>query len=254
MSTNIERTLRLLDLIAGEDGEASLTDLAARLDTSVASVSRTVQALRDAGAVDKDEETGRLYPSLSFWQLGAAALRRLDFRRIVVPALAAAVPELGKPIVLGVPLQDNALWLETVNVTGRFVMSNPVGQPIPYHATTMGKAMLAFLPEERRRRLIERGLTRYTAGTITDPRELERELDGIRDCGCALNRGEFRLNGLAVAVPLLSQDGHPIAAFSTPASEPDLDPRAPMARTLVNLGRSISEQLGYSLNSHDSFV
>ena len=123
---------------------------------------------------------------------------------------------------------------------------------MPYHATTMGKAILAFQSPQFIDSVIERGLQRYTPQTITNGDDLKRELAGIRDCGFALNRGEYRETGLAVAVPLLSLTGVAVAAISVPASEDEVDTSSDLVKTLVQLGRSISLQLGYgeALSDH----
>ena len=55
-------------------------------------------------------------------------------------------------------------------------------------------------------------------------------------------------------MPLLNAMGQPVAAFSVPASQDELAPEGELVRSLVSLARSISHQLGYALDSHDSFV
>ena len=116
---------------------------------------------------------------------------------------------------------------------------------MPYHATTMGKAILAFQPPEFVSMVVQRGLQPFTPLTITEASALSRELEVIRDCGFALNRGEYRAGGLAVAVPLLNASGVAVAAISVPAAKTEMDPAGEVVQSLVALGRTVSLQLGY---------
>src|SRR5437016_3107420 len=67
------------------------------------------------------------------------------------------------------------MYLETLDLVGNFVTSVPAGLEMPYHATTMGKAILAFQTNEFVGRIIAAGLIRYTDDTIG--LQLKRELE-----------------------------------------------------------------------------
>jgi DNA-binding IclR family transcriptional regulator len=254
MGNSVERTLQFLMLLAGSDAPSTVSEIAGRLDTSVASASRMAQTLIDAGAIQRNEQNGRLEIAVDLVQIGAAALRPLEFRRVILPSIAAALPELQRPVNLAVPSTKNGIWLESINGNSAVISSTLMGVRIPYHASTMGKAILAFLPDERIQEIANGNLQRYTKKTIVDPEQLRTELKQIHTQRIALNRGEFREGGLAVAAPLLNGAGFPVAAFSVPASQDELDSESPLVRSLAVLGESISHLLGYSGNDHHSFV
>jgi IclR family transcriptional regulator, KDG regulon repressor len=254
MGNSVERSIRLLTLLAGSEAPATVSEIAASLDTSVASASRMIQTLIDAGAIQRNEQSGRLEIALDLVQIGAAALRPLEFRRVILPSIAAALPELQRPVNIGVPSRDNGIWLESVSGNGGLITSTLKGIPIPYHASTLGKAMLAYLPRERAEQILSRKLHRYTDKTILSSQELRSEVASIRETRIALNRGEFREGGLAVAAPLIDGLGQAVAAFSVPASSHELDAESPLVRSLTSLGQSISQLLGYTGDAHESFV
>jgi DNA-binding IclR family transcriptional regulator len=83
------------------------------------------------------------------------------------------------------------------------------------HCTSLGKAILAYLPEERVDEIVDRwGLPARTADTITTREELDAELERIRERGYAQDNGE-RLSGLrCVAAPITDTDGVAIGAVS----------------------------------------
>jgi DNA-binding IclR family transcriptional regulator len=89
------------------------------------------------------------------------------------------------------------------------------GDIAPLHATAGGKAILAYLPAERRRELIEpRGLTEYTDRTITDWAELEKELRSVRNQRIAFDREEFIEGYQCVASPVMGEGRVPLGAVS----------------------------------------
>ncbi|HLK45923.1 MAG TPA: IclR family transcriptional regulator C-terminal domain-containing protein, partial [Acidimicrobiales bacterium] len=77
-----------------------------------------------------------------------------------------------------------------------------VGRPSVLHATATGKVLLAFggarVPE---------ALVAYTERTITDPAELERELERVRASGIAQAAGEREPDLAALAAPVLGRGG-----------------------------------------------
>jgi DNA-binding IclR family transcriptional regulator len=83
------------------------------------------------------------------------------------------------------------------------------------HCTALGKAILAYLPEERVREIIDtHGLPERTDATITDEEELFDELEGIRDRGYARDMEERVAGLLCVAAPIRNLDGDPLGAIS----------------------------------------
>ncbi len=245
MPATVAKAIEVLNVVASEPDGVTISQLAARLQMTNTSASRMIRTLRDAGVIRRDEGSGRLYPGLRLWALGATAVKQLTFRRVALPALAAALPKLNRSANIGVAQPSSVLYLETLDLVAGFVSSVPAGVEMPYHATTMGKAILAFQPQEFVSAVIQRGLPSFTDRTITNASALSSELEVIRDCGFALNQGEYRTDGFAVAVPLLGASGVPVAAISVPASKTEMDPISEVVQSLVALGRTVSLQLGY---------
>ena len=245
MPTTVARAMEVLNVLAEHPDGVTVSQLAVQLSMNATSASRMVKTLREAGAVARDEHSGRLFPGLLLWALGASAIKRQEFRRVAVPAIPSAIPSLGRSANLGVPMPDCVLYIEHLDAVGNFISSIPAGLRMPYHATTMGKAILAFQKPEVIERVLKDRLTRYTDDTITDPELLRQELAAIRECGFALNRGEYHGNARGIAVPLLTSSGESVAAISVEALAVELTPDSDVVQSMVKLGASISNQLGY---------
>jgi DNA-binding IclR family transcriptional regulator len=84
---------------------------------------------------------------------------------------------------------------------------------LPAHATAMGKALLAFAPEETVEEVIHDGLEQYTPFTIVSAPALRRALAVARMTRVATTRQELRLNTAAVAVPVVAGGGAVVAAL-----------------------------------------
>jgi DNA-binding IclR family transcriptional regulator len=85
---------------------------------------------------------------------------------------------------------------------------------LPAYCTATGKAFLANLPEEQVQNILSSGLTRYTENTLLVLEDLKADLDQTRQRGFAISEQEYEKDINAVAAPILSAEGYPIAAIA----------------------------------------
>jgi DNA-binding IclR family transcriptional regulator len=90
---------------------------------------------------------------------------------------------------------------------------------VPLHATSTGKAYLAYLPEEEQEAVLPRRLERYTDTTVTDRRSLADELRAVRRDGYAICVGELEDSLFGASAPVLSEQGRPVAIVSVWGTE-----------------------------------
>ena len=92
---------------------------------------------------------------------------------------------------------------------------NWLGRPAPLHATSSGKAFLAWLPPDERAALLTPArLKRYTATTITTRAELEEELESVRREGYSICVGELEDTLYGVSAAVLNERERPVAIIS----------------------------------------
>ena len=90
-----------------------------------------------------------------------------------------------------------------------------VGARLPAYCTAMGKAILAFVPEDRREAIIERiDFVSRGPNTITDPAEFRAELERIRVSGFAVNDEELAYGLRSIAAPIQAHSGEVLAALN----------------------------------------
>jgi acetyl-CoA synthetase len=86
------------------------------------------------------------------------------------------------------------------------------------HALAIGKVVLSLLPEDGRRRYIQRGLLTFTADTISSAGPLMSELADVRSNRFAIDRGEFDAEYCSVAAPVLDARGRFLAVLGLSTS------------------------------------
>jgi len=109
--------------------------------------------------------------------------------------------------------------------------------------------LLAYLSAEERKKILEgEVLPRFTENTITDKRELEKELSKVREQGFALDREENEKDVRCVAAPIRNYQGEVIAAISisSPIFRLDKNVQNSLKEALIETSEKISKRLGYN--------
>ncbi|TMV58059.1 IclR family transcriptional regulator, partial [Thioclava sp. BHET1] len=117
----------------------------------------------------------------------------------------------------------------------------------PCYCTSVGKAVLAFQPEETIDRIIAQGLHAYTENTIVDPARLREDLRLTRERGYSVSRGEMDQHETCVGAPVRNAAGRVIAGLSsTNSSRKMTEARIADVSVLVTEHAArLSTQLGY---------
>lgn len=195
---------------------AGVSELAAELDLAKSTVHRHLTSLADHGWVVKRGDRYRI--GFRFLEFGEHTRTRTQGYRMAgrtVEELAAETEERAQFLV-----EERARGVYLYREWGRrAVRTDPgIGRRAPLHATSAGKAILAWLPEERVAEILDRrGLDRLTERTITDRDALFDELERVRERGYAVNDRE-KLEGVrAVGVPVRDAGGRVFGGLSVSA-------------------------------------
>ena len=206
------RALRLLKLFTPERPELQLQEVSVLAGLNKTTTHRLLQALHSESMVDRNQADGayRLGPALM--AMGVQALSSNDLRRRVRPLLKQLAEETGETATLEVPIDDTMLILDEVS-GGHFVgAAGNVGTRWPIHATSTGKALIAF-DEQGAERLGERFLP-LTSKTITERKQLLEQLWEIRRRGFAETVDELEDGFSGVATVVRGGLGQVLGALS----------------------------------------
>jgi IclR family acetate operon transcriptional repressor len=149
------------------------------------------------------------------FELARVAERNLDLVTAVRPLMLRLVWQVRESLSLAIPASDHCVVVSTVEGSYAVRGSRFHGQHAPYHASAVGKAVVASLADEDRAQLIKRiTFERYTGRTITSPVLLEEECARVREKGFAVSVAEEEVGASAVAVPLFSRAGDVVGALA----------------------------------------
>ncbi len=122
--------------------------------------------------------------------------------------LAEVSREIGETCNLNAPMGGEMIYLDRVETEWPLRTQLPIGSRVPLHCTASGKLYLSSLSEARRHRMVAAlPLTRHTAKTITDAKQLISELNRIDAEGLGTDNEEFIDGMTAIALPITDTKG-----------------------------------------------
>jgi len=204
----LERAFAILEAFSEFRPEWSTSDLARFLELPIPTVHRLLGALARLGYVTRDAQTRRFRLGGAAMQLGVRARAVSDLRAVALLPLRRLSEAADETAVLTVlsPERDRSVCLERVETSQPLRLSVQPGSQLPLHAGASQKALLAFMPEREVDRLLDQPLERLCTATITEPRQLRRDLEVIRERGWASSYEETNLGVWGIAVPVISED------------------------------------------------
>lgn len=200
-------------------GEARASELADHLDLSVSTVHDHLTTLVDMGYLVREEKEYRL--GLRFLRLGTRARETVNVGP-VRERLEHIAEETGETAWFVVEEEGLAVHIDRALGEHGVRTANRIGRRSHLHIHAGGKAILAHLPEERVREIVDEvGLPASTENTITDEEKLFEELDRIADRGYALNDNEEIVGTRSVAAPIVVEEVLGALSVGGPANRID---------------------------------
>lgn len=191
------RAIRLLKLFTAERAEMSLSELSRGSGLNKTTTHRLLRALQSESLIERNAATSAYSLGPGLMALGVQALASSDLRRRVRPLLKALAKSSGETATLEVPIGDCMLILDEVAGTHVIGAVGNVGTRWPLHATSTGKAFLAF--EDNGMERLGSPLKALTARTLVDKEAFQPQLIEIRRRGYAVTVDELEEGYAAVA-------------------------------------------------------
>ena len=244
VSRAVAKALTLIEVLGNPGHNLSLTELAASVKLTKTSTFRLLYTLEEGGYLERNQE-------------GRYALRR-HARSGVRDKLIATLMEVSEPHMRELTrefrettglaaLFDNHIEAIAVVESPQVVrMGNTVGRILQPHASSLGKCITAFQPEQRREHLVHSyGVTPITEQTITDENVLAHEFAQIREQGYATDRGETCVDGYCFGAPIRDTAGEVVAAISIsiPRTRLDATPRERIVAAIKSAAAAISAEM-----------
>lgn len=207
-----------------ERGSAGVSELATALDMPTSTVYVYLQTLESLDYVIVDGSEYRL--SLRFLDIGSRVRSRLDVFSAARHEMIDLSQETGETVGIGVIENDKRVELWQIEGEDAINDRIHVGEHTYLHWTSLGKTLLASLPDEEITRIVDcQGLPKATENTITDRAELFEEVEQINRQGFTIEDEERKVGIRSVSVPLTDVDGNTVAALGINAPKNKMTPQ-----------------------------
>ena len=245
---SVDRALYVMELLKENVDGLGITELANRMGLAKSTIHRLLTSLKNQGYVRQDPLSERYLLGLKLIELGSVVTQSLEIRNIAKPLMNQLVQETGETTHLVVLEEGEVVYIEKIESPFTIRMYSLIGKRAPVHCTGVGKAMIAHIPEDEVRKIVERkGLRKYTENTITKLDDLLAHLRDIREKGYSLDKEEHEPGICCVAAPILDHNGKPVAGLSVagPTMRMNEEKVAFCTDRVVFYAREISKHLGF---------
>jgi IclR family transcriptional regulator, acetate operon repressor len=235
----IDRAAQLLVRVVESDTHETVTELAETTGLPKSTASRLVAALERQGLLQREGGRGSVQPGPVLVSFARRGLPYAELVEVCEPALARLAEATGETVNLAVPAARGVEQLAQRDSRHFLGSTNWVGRTVPYHASAVGKVLLAFGAARMPGRL-----EALTPRTVTDSRALTHELEEVVSRGYAAAVEELEPGLWAVAAPVTGPTGVVAAlSISGPTVRLPDDRLDELGRRLVDEAAAVSAQL-----------
>jgi IclR family pca regulon transcriptional regulator len=214
---SLERGIAVIQVFSPEHPALTLSEVARLTGMTRATARRILLTLEKLGHVRSDGRLFSLTPRVL--TLGWAYLSSLNLWEIAQPHMEDLVQQLGESCSAATLDLPDIVYVARVPTRKIMTIALGIGTRLPAHATSMGRVLLADLPQEELDAFLDSTpLARCTDRTVTDPDELRRVIAKVRQQGWALVDQELEIGLRSVAAPIKGADGRTTAALNASAA------------------------------------
>jgi DNA-binding IclR family transcriptional regulator len=184
-----------------------------------------------------------------FWQMTTHVNHRATLQAVARPMLWELWRSTQETVNLAVFDQGTVLYADVIESPHEFRLASRIGTRRPLHATALGKALAAFLPEAQRKDVLSTiTFQASTPKTIMNLVQFRQELEKVARQGYAVDDEEAVAGARCVSAPVLDARGEAVAAVSVsgPTTRISLHQVAGLAEAVTTVARAISAGIGFA--------
>lgn len=242
----VGKALEVLDQVAAFGRPVRFSDLLEQSRFPKATLYRLVQSLTKQGMLTYDSDRQTYAPGLRLVRLAHSAWQQSSLAPIARPHIDALAEEVREAVHLAQIDHGHVIFVDKRKTTNMFDTLAQTGLVAPSYCTGVGKAILAFLPDDRRAEALKmQAFVPYTPQTHKTPDSLTPELKTIRKDGIAFDREEHEQGIISVAAPILRNGDDVVGAISiaTSTSRRSLDDLSALSPVLRETASRIATEV-----------
>ncbi len=210
----LDRALDVLDVLAANVG-LTLSEIAAELDQSPATMHRVLATLEARGVVESEPHTQTWHIGATVFRLGSAFLRRSGMIERSLPVMRKLMEQTRETSNLGIEQSGNVMFISQIETLETIRAFFPPGTRSPMYASGIGKALLSQYSDKRLDAFLKtHKLIKFTAKTKSTVTELRDDLTAARERGWAYDDEEKTIGMRCVAAPILNVFGKAVSGIS----------------------------------------
>jgi IclR family acetate operon transcriptional repressor len=243
----VDRAVLVLEALERERNPLTLAQIARRTGLSEATALRYLSSLGRHELVERDS-LGRYRLGIALFRLGQRALGELDPRKVALPYMDRLLEQFGETVNLAMRHGDEIVLIEVLESSRSIKKGATVGERDIWHASALGKAILAHLSEpDARGVLASLGYPTYTEHTLVSYEALAASFDDVRELGYAMDDEEFEIGLRCIGAPVFDQRGKPTYALSLSAPASRVPPELvhTLGQAIAAAAAQISTGLGH---------
>jgi DNA-binding IclR family transcriptional regulator len=213
----LSKVLKIFDLLQNHPFGLDLKTISTEAAINKSTAYRFLAHLEREGYLMRDD-AGSYLLGMKLLQLGARGNHRTMLDQAAAPVLRELWRATEETVNVGVLDGGQVLYVAVLESPHAFRLVSKIGMRRPLYSTALGKAMLAYTPDEEKAHLLSslnfQALTPYT---LTSLMQLESDLENVRRQGYALDNEENVLGARCIGAPVLNARGEAVAAISLSA-------------------------------------
>jgi len=246
---SVSHALDVIEQFYGEADELGVTELSKRLKLHKNNIFRLLATLESRGYIEQNKATENYRLGVRSLQLGQAYVGRMGLLRQARPIMEGLVKQCRESAYVAVSRRGGMVPLDSVDADQPVRLVSNIGESLPLHCTAVGKAHLAFEPEDELKARLPESLKKYTPSTVTERQALLQQLSTILEKGYSVDSGEYVEDVRSIAVPIKDYTRQVVGtlAVSGPAYRMSVERiQKEMAPLVVKAGKELSSRLGYN--------
>lgn len=250
MTGVISKAIHILDLLLpqGTEKEMSVTEISKALDMPVQSVHRILASLAMHGFVAQNSKTKRYKLGLSIMKYGFLMWDSINLRSVARPFMEQLSDKTKETVYLAVREENEGVYIDSIDSPQILKISEPVGLKLPLFVGASNRVILAYLPEETQKLILDETDWSNVPSLIPITRAyIESELERIREQGYAITSGEATTGTTGIGAPIFSYNDMVIGSLNVagPTVRFDEETIQKHSQLLKNHASQISDELGY---------
>lgn len=213
--SSVERALRIFELLAATKAGSTLPEISRRLGLPKSSTHCLLLTLERSGYLTCDKSSRRFTFGLKLFSLAKTAAVGVRLREQARPFLRSLMSDTGLTVHMGILEQNEVVLVEKIDSAVTPKLATWLGKRMDLHCTGLGKAVLAFLPEQAVGTVVKsHGLPRHNENTIASIRRLHKEMAEVRRLGYALDDEEEEIGTRCLGAPIFDLSRQVFGAVS----------------------------------------